>query len=175
MDNNTSINNFKIFLINEIDSITLKIDEEYNNHKYYYICNFSLEDIIKIHKIFYLYNDSIEKLYNYLKKIVGNKQLVIKKKIINITLLINYILDDDEINIEFNLSKVSPNLTKNINNPLLIKNKNINIINDIKINEINYIQKDNNILNLENEIQRRKELNENRMNQHIYFNSVPQN
>lgn len=52
MYNNRTINIFKIFLINEIDSITLKIDEEYNNHKYYYICNFSLEEIIKIHKIF---------------------------------------------------------------------------------------------------------------------------
>ena len=173
MYNNRTINIFKIFLINEIDSITLKIDEEYNNHKYYYICNFSLEDIIKIHKIFYLYNDSIEELYNYLKKILGNKQLIIKKKIINITLLINYILDDKEINIEFVLSKISPNFINNINGPLLIKNNNINIINDIKKNEINLMQKDNNILSLENEIQRSKQLYENRMNQHIYFNSDP--
>lgn len=172
MYNNRTINIFKIFLINEIDSITLKIDEEYNNHKYYYICNFSLEEIIKIHKIFYLYNDSIEELYNYLKKILGNKQLIIKK-IINITLLINYILDDKEINIEFVLSKISPNFINNINGPLLIKNNNINIINDIKKNEINLMQKDNNILSLENEIQRSKQLYENRMNQHIYFNSDP--
>ena len=154
-----SINNFKIYLMNEIDSITLKIDEEYNNHNNYYICNFSLEDIVKIHKIFYLYNDNIEKLYNYLKNILLNKQLVIKKKVINITLIINYILDDIEINIEFNLSKVSPNLINNIKNSLLIENNNINKINDNKKNEINLIQKeDNNILNLENEIQRRKEL-----------------
>ena len=74
MENNKPQNNFKLYLINEKDSITIKINEIYNNHKYYYICNFSLEDITKIHKIFYLYNDNIEKLYNYLKKILEKKK-----------------------------------------------------------------------------------------------------
>ena len=73
MKDNKPENNFKIYLINEKDSITIKISEEYNNYKYDYICNFSIEDITKIHKIFYLYNDNIEKLYNYLKKILEKK------------------------------------------------------------------------------------------------------
>ena len=42
MDDNRTKNNYYIYLINEKDSITLKINEEYNNHKYYFICNFSL-------------------------------------------------------------------------------------------------------------------------------------
>ena len=175
MEINKPQNNFKLYLINEKDSITIKINEIYNNHKYYYICNFSLEDITKIHKIFYLYNDNIEKLYNYLKKILEKKKITIKKEIINISLLINYILDDIEINIEFILSKISTNFINNINNPTIIENNNINIINYYKINENNLIQKENknNILNNKNEIERYQKLFEYKMNQHIYFNSDP--
>ena len=179
MKDNKQENNFKIYLINEKDSITIKISEEYNNYKYDYICNFSIEDITKIHKIFYLYNDNIEKLYNYLKKILEKKKLVIKKKIINISLLINYILDDIEINIEFILSKISSNFLNNINKPIIIENNNIDIINNNnsnnKINEINLIQNENknNILNNTNVIERYQKLFENKMNQHIYFNSDP--
>ena len=53
MEYNKPKNNFKIYLINEKDSITIKINEENNNHKYDYICNFSIEDSVKIHKILY--------------------------------------------------------------------------------------------------------------------------
>ena len=174
MEENKPKNNFKIYLINEKDSITIKINEEYNNQNYAYICNFSIEDITKIHKIFYLYNDNIEKLFNYLKKILEKKKLVIKKEIINISLLINYIMDDIEINIEFFLSKISSNFLNNIN-PIIIENNNIDIINNNKINQINYVPKENqnNILNNTNEIERYQKLFENKMNQHIYFNSDP--
>ncbi len=51
MDKEIKIKEFyTIILINEKDSITLQINEEINSQKIKFICNFSLEEIVKIHK-----------------------------------------------------------------------------------------------------------------------------
>ena len=68
---------YRIFLMNEKDSITLQINEEVNSKITKFIYNFSQDEIVKIHKIFYLYNDSIDKLFNYLKKIMEQHKVII--------------------------------------------------------------------------------------------------
>ena len=116
---------YRIFLINEKDSITLQINEEVNPKITKFICNFSLDEIVKIHKIFYLYNDNIENLFNYLKKIIEQHSILIQRKNINLSFIINYTLNNNEIKIKFKLSKISPNYLNNNSNPIEIINNNM--------------------------------------------------
>ena len=157
---------YRIFLMNEKDSITLQINEEVNSKITKFIYNFSQDEIVKIHKIFYLYNDSIDKLFNYLKKIMEQHKVIIQKKNINLSLSINFSLDEDEIKIKFKLSKISPNYSNNKSNPVeIINDKNISINTDTKKTE-----KENNYLSI---IERSQTEFENRMNNQLFFNSDP--
>ena len=133
MDKEIKIKEFyTIFLIKEKDSITLQINEELNSKTTKFICNFSLDEVVKIHKIFYLYNDNIDKLCNYLKKIIEQNKVIIQRKNINLSLIINYSLDDEDIKIKFKLSKISPNYVNNKINPIeIMNNKSISINPDI--------------------------------------------
>ena len=96
--------------------------------------------------------------------IILNNTIIIKRKIINLSLLINYLLDNNEIKIKFKLSKISSNYSNNkIKDILIIKNNNILINKDIK-----FIQKENFSI-----IERNQKQFENKMNNQIFFNSDP--
>jgi len=166
MDIKQTKESYRIFLINEKDSITLQINEELNSKITKFICNFSLNEIVKIHKIFYLYNESIEKLFNYLKKIMEQHTLIIQRENINLSFIINYSLDDEEIKIIFKLSKISPNYSNNNCAPIEIMNKsNISFNADIK-----NTGQENPYISI---IERKQTQFENKMNNQIFFNSDP--
>ena len=158
---------FNIYLINEKDSVTLLIIEENNNNKINYICNFSLEEIVQINKIFYSHNNKIELLIEYLTNILEKNIITINKHIINLILSIN----ENEIKIEFTLSKISSNYIKNINYAIKIKNNKINII------ENKLIKYENNNINknelLYSMIEKNQKKFENQMNKQFFFNSDP--
>lgn len=158
---------FNIYLINEKDSVTLLIIEENNNNKINYICNFSLEEIVQINKIFYSHNNKIELIIEYLTNILEKNIITINKHIINLILSIN----ENEIKIEFTLSKISSNYIKNINYAIKIKNNKINII------ENKLIKYENNNINknelLYSMIEKNQKKFENQMNKQYFFNSDP--